>query len=63
MNLQLIKKFTSAIVGCVLIGAANPALAAPKPAAPQPATSIPAASLIQPAELAALLQSPAAPKP
>ena len=68
MNLQLIKKFTSAIVGCVLIGTANPALAAPKPAAPQPATpqpaaSIPAASLIQPAELAALLQSPAAPKP
>jgi thiosulfate/3-mercaptopyruvate sulfurtransferase len=63
MNLQLIKKFTSAIVGCVLIGTANPALAAPKPAAPQPAAPIPAASLIQPAELAALLQSPAAPKP
>ena len=63
MNLQLIKKFTSAIVGCVLICAANPALAAPKPATLQPAASIPAASLIQPAELAALLQSPAAPKP
>ena len=77
MHFQLIK-FTSAIVACVLIGAANPALAAPKPAAPppaapqpaapqpatpRPAASIPAASLIQPADLAALLQSSAASKP
>ena len=36
MHLHLIK-FTSAVVGCVLIGAANPALAGPKPEAPQPA--------------------------
>jgi thiosulfate/3-mercaptopyruvate sulfurtransferase len=62
MHLQLIK-FTSAIAGCLLIGAATPALAAAKPAAPKPAASIPAASLIQPADLAALLQSPVAPKP
>jgi thiosulfate/3-mercaptopyruvate sulfurtransferase len=39
------------------------AAAEPKSAASRPASSIPAASLIQPAELAALLRGPANPKP
>ena len=51
-------KITSALIMCLLIGAWNSAIAKPKPA-----TSIPAANLIQPAELAAVLQSSAAPKP
>jgi thiosulfate/3-mercaptopyruvate sulfurtransferase len=52
-------KFTAAlVVGWTLIGACSSA-----PAAPQPASSIPASNLIQPADLAAMLQSSGAPKP
>jgi thiosulfate/3-mercaptopyruvate sulfurtransferase len=52
-------KFIAALaVGWVLIGAWDSALAAPTPA-----SSIPASSLIQPADLAATLQSADAPKP
>jgi thiosulfate/3-mercaptopyruvate sulfurtransferase len=52
------KFITALVVGWLLIGAGNAALAAAKPA-----SSIPASSLIQPAELAATLRSADAPKP
>ena len=52
-------RFTSGVVAlCVLSVAWNAALAGPKPA-----SSIPASSLIQPADLAATLQSSTTPKP
>lgn len=49
---------TSLVIGWALLGAWNSAFAAPKPA-----SSIPTSSLIQPADLAATLQSAGAPKP
>jgi thiosulfate/3-mercaptopyruvate sulfurtransferase len=52
------KFITALVVGWVLIGAGNAALAAPKPA-----SSVPASSLIQPADLAATLRNAGAPKP